>query len=366
MHFNEIKPGLFYSGTVPEFYPEQLYIFDIDHTIIKPKQHRKFPINKNDFIWLNNQVPVKLNKIKHPVFISNQKRLKNQPFILERILLSLKQLKNPDLEIFIASEDNLFRKPNIGIFEQFIFPKLKPKTKIYYIGDAAGRKKDFSDTDRKFSYNIHLFLAFKNADISIQFLTPEEFFLDKPMIARSWSGFNPENYLKLMKNKKFDLKYLKLIEEIEQNSQPTNYFLIGPNYSGKTWLLNVIIKIYQKTNRQIQADYHPENLQDQNSKIIKNPDPEIFPVKSGIVNNWIIFLESFPEIKDNISLYQHMGEYCYRLSQKKPEFDFEKFYQIYNKKTILKLQNNSDKFYNLPLYLIFKNRKELYYFLMWP
>src|SRR5690348_10689131 len=59
-----------------------------------------------------------------------------------------------------------------------------------YVGDAAGRaagwkagrKKDFSCSDRKFAANV-----------GIAFHTPEEFFLDEAPAAFDWDGLDPRS-----------------------------------------------------------------------------------------------------------------------------------------------------------------------------
>lgn len=49
----------------------------------------------------------------------------------------------------------------------------------FFVGDAAGRAGDHSDTDRKFASNIGL-----------PFFTPEEYFLNKPAIPFKLKGFD--------------------------------------------------------------------------------------------------------------------------------------------------------------------------------
>ena len=66
--------------------------------------------------------------------------------------------------MFIATKDDDFRKPNVGMFEAF--RELYPNCKVYtYVGDAAGRPQDFSDSDLSFAKNAKL-----------KFLTPESVF----------------------------------------------------------------------------------------------------------------------------------------------------------------------------------------------
>ncbi len=69
--------------------------------------------------------------------------------------------------IFISTKDDLNRKPNIGMYE--MCKELLPNTKIYtYVGDAAGRPQDFSDSDLQFAKNARL-----------RFLVPEKVFSEQ-------------------------------------------------------------------------------------------------------------------------------------------------------------------------------------------
>ncbi|GMG21283.1 unnamed protein product [Ambrosiozyma monospora] len=97
------------------------------------------------------------------------------------IYASTKKSKK-DLQNGVGSDDQLhssFRKPGIGMFEQLkmdlgdgvgvgvgIDGVLIDMEKSFYVGDAAGRKSDFSDSDKKFAENVGL-----------KFYTPEEFFV---------------------------------------------------------------------------------------------------------------------------------------------------------------------------------------------
>lgn len=78
-----------------------------------------------------------------------------------------------------ATHGDQYRKPSLGMWDYFCKNllgediKTVDKKKSFYCGDAAGRpktatrKKDFSDTDRKFAINI-----------GIGFKTPDELFLN--------------------------------------------------------------------------------------------------------------------------------------------------------------------------------------------
>jgi bifunctional polynucleotide phosphatase/kinase len=75
-------------------------------------------------------------------------------------------LPNLPIWIFYALEDDKFRKPSSGMFDLFIeLSGAKHNDVVYYCGDAAGRKGDFSDSDMRFAENLQ-----------VDFKTPEEVF----------------------------------------------------------------------------------------------------------------------------------------------------------------------------------------------
>ncbi len=159
----------------------QIYIFDLDYTLIKTKSGKKFPINKNDWVILYPNISLIINKLENCLIgiISNQKGLKTQEQKNDWIekLENIAKIIKIDF-IFCSTQDDRYRKPLPGsieiIKEQFInidWKEIQTKNKIYYIGDAFGRKNDFSDTDIKFAINCgfkykttEIFFKIKNSD----------------------------------------------------------------------------------------------------------------------------------------------------------------------------------------------------------
>lgn len=99
-----------------------LAIFDLDHTLIKPKSNNKIVIEKDDWIFLNDNVTEiikKLSKTYHIIIVTNQKILSksdlNKKNWIEKINSIIKIL-SIKIEIFAALKDDLYRKPCIGIF----------------------------------------------------------------------------------------------------------------------------------------------------------------------------------------------------------------------------------------------------------
>ena len=105
---------------------------------------------------------------------------------------------NLPMDAFIATSHDRFRKPCTGMWEEAVawlkerhsLKKDIDMTRSFYVGDAAGRlagwqfgkKKDWSDSDRKFALNL-----------DIRFLTPEEHFIGLGIPAPFDLGFDPKS-----------------------------------------------------------------------------------------------------------------------------------------------------------------------------
>lgn len=136
---------------------DELFIFDLDNTLIKSKG--TFPKDVNDIYLTFPNVVKKLNSNKGIVIMTNQYVLKKGKNLskddwLMRLKFLTKQLKVPYI-LFASLEKDQYRKPETGMFELFIDKYnggINPENKTY-IGDALGRKTDFSSSDLKFALN---------------------------------------------------------------------------------------------------------------------------------------------------------------------------------------------------------------------
>ena len=205
----------------------KLALFDLDHTIIKPKNNKTFYKKDYSGDW-EYVYPCVKNKLKdinktHNIYIiTNQKVLKtntDKQVWLEKIKMVLEDLDIP-IVIFAALSNDSYRKPQTGSIDIL---NIKLDKNTYYCGDALGRKRDHSDTDLKFGLNLN-----------IKIYSPEYIFLNNhnntinitypllPMI--SLSSF------------KYDFKSKEMI------------ILIGPPASGKSSLSKKLIIEHYKTN----------------------------------------------------------------------------------------------------------------------
>jgi len=146
--------------------------FDLDHTFITTKSGNTFPKNSDDWKLFNENVEDKIKQLmkeKYQIVIfSNQSNMdkseKKYSGFIEKIK-EINKLFNNKIEFVVAFGKNEYRKPEIGMWEFYTKNRNVNYDESFYVGDAAGRKNDFSNSDLKFAENI-----------GITFYTPEEYF----------------------------------------------------------------------------------------------------------------------------------------------------------------------------------------------
>lgn len=153
-------------------------IFDFDWTLVKPKQGRKFPKDKDDWQYLRTSVPTVLQdyaKTHHIVIVTDQ----SKPWKIDQIKAVLADLKiDTHITVIVGVKT---QKPDPTLFNA-TFPKFKPDL-AFYVGDAAGRPGDWSDKDMVFAKNI-----------KVKFITPEEIFLLAPLQQEPTNKLKPANH----------------------------------------------------------------------------------------------------------------------------------------------------------------------------
>lgn len=239
--------GLLHGSNIPDNSKihkiSKVAMFDMDGTQITAKSgvDNGRPENEFDWIWYDKvNVPSKLKRFFKDGYriciITNQKgislgKLKDSD-IKKKIEMFIEEISLP-VQVFVASADDAFRKPQPGIFhflkEHCMKPHgIEPDMKAsFFVGDAAGRPKtmdrvkDFSDFDIKFA---------KNAGLT--FYCPEEFFRNecqRDLIL---------NFDKAEKN-----PFYHQNEKSQKNEQPLMY---DANYPTDTE--NIIPSFESKTN----------------------------------------------------------------------------------------------------------------------
>lgn len=237
-----------------------IVMFDLDDTLIEPNEKIKpgAPYTKWKFC---KGVTKKLTNLNASlvIIISNQAKLdkykESFQAKLEEMIHKFRELKiTVPILLYVANKYNKYRKPSTGIITEYLIPFLNENgvekiTEWCYIGDAAGRKNDHSDSDRKFAININLISKRKNKINNIYvpgviFMEPETYFLNHKPSPFVISGFDPHKFLnKFLKqtNKKLKMSELDLsIDYLKSNFSNLNtqevVMLIGPPGIGKSTL----------------------------------------------------------------------------------------------------------------------------------
>lgn len=194
--------------------------FDMDDTLVMPPSGATFPKSRSDWKWLHATVVPKLKELHEwgyrIVIFSNQSGIGNKGWDEAKAkdirgkIIDLGKASGIPIGAVIATKEDNFRKPSTAMWDT-IFPKFgiseQPGSasssiidiaNSFYCGDAAGRhivtmagrKKDFSCSDRKFAINL-----------GIQFFTPEELFLGQaPITNFDWDGIGPEKLSSMPKS----------------------------------------------------------------------------------------------------------------------------------------------------------------------
>lgn len=174
--------------------------YDYDWTIGVPASGAKFANGRKDWKWWDKSVPAKLKALHGDgfkiVFFTNQagiEKNKVNPAALQGKFIDIAKELGFPIQVFVSGATNHHRKPNTTMWDHMVEHcnggKQPDMTESFYCGDAAGRKKawaagkkrDFSVSDRKFAKNV-----------GVPFLTPEQHFLGKkPTDMWEWRSVNP-------------------------------------------------------------------------------------------------------------------------------------------------------------------------------
>lgn len=246
--------------------------YDLDGTIVRPKNNKTFPskTDEYDFEFLFSTPPraghlsvTQRIRQQHRedgfciVIITNQKQTpssaKSGLATWKKKMSYIAAAIDVPMRVFAALGDDGYRKPRLGMWEEFVTRWNGGLTvdceKSFFVGDAAGRKKyrDHQDTDLKWALNA-----------GIGFYTPEEYFLarDKEyeIPVRPWSpsALAPAPSLKgLVAEPKDEMVTVELAAidnetmvrtllggDLTRSNRPEIVLFVGAPASGKTFLFN--------------------------------------------------------------------------------------------------------------------------------
>lgn len=168
-------------------FPTKCIMFDLDSTLIKTKSGNTFTKCIGDWQWYSPTVLEKLYqevlKNHKIVIVTNQKAYfgttgKIIDYNIRNVMDKMKKyfetsggvmggdyIPSYCIDVFILVGNCEYRKPNPGVYQKYINNGVYPSYAVLYVGDAAGREGDFSDSDKEFALQC-----------KIPFFTPEEFF----------------------------------------------------------------------------------------------------------------------------------------------------------------------------------------------
>lgn len=160
------KTNIIYINKILRRQRDKLAIFDVDWTLIKPKEGRRFPKDKEDWEWLRPSVPMVVRKYHRKgyriAFLTDQ----TKDWKVEMIKHVIKELDVP--VIAVIAMDKTYHKPNPQLFLSHFEGKYLPEDS-FFVGDAAGRDGDWAAKDKEVAQKL-----------GVTFYTPEELFpLDK-------------------------------------------------------------------------------------------------------------------------------------------------------------------------------------------
>lgn len=175
--------------------------FDLDGTLVRPKGGKTFPSKTDEYDYqflypsTNPSVISRIRTLHNDynfaiVIVTNQKQSayssKTGLATWKKKMAHIAAALDVPLRVFAALGDDVYRKPRLGIWDEFTSnwngAVDVDREVSFYVGDAAGRRGrgDHGDTDLKWALNAR-----------VGFYTPEEWFLAKgkeyeiPM--RPWS-----------------------------------------------------------------------------------------------------------------------------------------------------------------------------------
>ncbi len=134
------------------------------------------------------------------VLITNQRGMEKghtEPVGWQKKVNKIINELNIPVQVFVATGENDFRKPGTKMWDVMVKDYndgIQPDMSAsYYVGDAAGRAKDWAPgKKRDFSCGDRMFAA----NVGINFKTPEEYFFGETPPLFGWHSINPAEVLK--------------------------------------------------------------------------------------------------------------------------------------------------------------------------
>lgn len=269
-------------------------MIDFDWTLVKPKNNKRFPKDINDWEWLYPSVPEKVKEYntKNNIIIIFTNQTKDWKH--EQIKLVARELQVP-IFIMIATNKKA-HKPNIDFYNTFfelneIDKKIFNLKKSLFIGDALGRKDDFSDSDKIFAENI-----------GVKCISPEEAFLN----CDTSNNNNKKNNNNNLDNSNDDKNSNIVLPNLPlYKTKPEIIIMVGIQGSGKSTIANAIGDVFDKKGNSKYEIIHGDDYKT-SKKMIKKAK-EILEENN---NKSIVFDATNPSIKKRLEYIEFAKKFA--------------------------------------------------------
>ncbi|XP_046472351.1 uncharacterized protein F21D5.5 isoform X1 [Neodiprion pinetum] len=255
--------------------------YDMDGTLIKTQSGHVFPKDHNDWQLIFSEVPGKLKKLHKEgykiVIFTNQGSLslgKWKPSDFKVKIERIIQKIGVPIQVFIATGKSIYRKPLTGMWDSLVNHKNEgvtvDKDSSFFVGDAAGRKKDWGPKKKKDHSSADRLLAL---NLGLKFQTPEEHFLGHKPAPWELPKFDP----------------MKLTENTDVTDPPTAklksdkqevIIMVGSPGSGKSHFAKVHLPTYRRINRDTLGSWQKcisaleQALSEGKSAVVDNTNPD--------------------------------------------------------------------------------------------
>ncbi|KAI4503715.1 hypothetical protein M0802_001118 [Mischocyttarus mexicanus] len=221
--------------------------YDMDGTLIKTKSGLVFPKDIHDWQLLYPIIPKKLKQLYEDgykiVIFTNQGALGTGKVKIEDFKIKIEKVVQKlgvPIQVFISMGKNIYRKPAPGMWNKFVNDKngglCVDRINSFYVGDAAGRPKDWAPGRKKDHSKVDRLMA-KNVDLYFQ--TPEEHFLKHKVAPYVLPTFNPKALKK--DDNPTDAEIISQQQEI--------ILMVGSPGSGKSHFAKLYLTDYDYINR---------------------------------------------------------------------------------------------------------------------
>ena len=251
--------------------------YDMDGTLITTRSGLVFPKDTDDWKLLYPEVSGKLKMLHNSghkiVVFTNQAsigsgRLNAKSF--KNKLRNITQRIGVPMQIFVATGCSIYRKPAIGMWR-----KLEEnndsvpidKGDSFYVGDAAGRQKNWAPGKKKDHSSADRLLAL---NLGLRFHTPEEHFFGHQAAPYILPAFNPR-----------DLQSVEICTGTNVTSDAQEIILmVGCPASGKSHFAKKYLSHYEYVNRDGLGSWQKcvstmeKHLIEKNSVVVDNTNPD--------------------------------------------------------------------------------------------